>query len=63
MIKMAKHIFICQKCKEYTMQKICPRCNLDSFPPQPAKYSPDDKYAELKRKAKSEDYKEKGLIQ
>jgi H/ACA ribonucleoprotein complex subunit 3 len=59
---MARHILFCKNCKEYTMEESCPICGNKSIPPQPAKYSPDDKYAELKREAKTEDYRNKGFL-
>ena len=59
---MAKHILVCPACKEYTMQEKCQKCGTDSVQVRPAKYSPDDKYAELRRKMKEEEYKERGLL-
>lgn len=48
---MAKILF-CKNCKEYTMQKICPKCGSDTVKPEPAKYSPKDKYGEYRRRYK-----------
>ena len=59
---MAEHIYLCPKCKSYSMENTCPKCTTKTDVPRPAKYSPDDKYADLKRKAKEEIYKEKGYI-
>jgi H/ACA ribonucleoprotein complex subunit 3 len=50
---MAKSILFCSDCKEYTMEQICPRCEKKTIFPKPPKYSPEDKYAEYRRKAKS----------
>ncbi|MFH1424419.1 MAG: RNA-protein complex protein Nop10 [archaeon] len=45
-------LLFCKKCGEYTMQKQCPKCNADTITPEPAKYSPSDKYGEQRRKYK-----------
>ena len=49
---MKKEIRKCIKCKTYTLKDICPKCNSKTITPQPAKYSPDDKYGSLRRKYK-----------
>lgn len=54
---------MCPKCDTFTMKDKCNACGTTSGTVRPPKYSPDDKYAEMKRKAKEEDYKEKGLLQ
>lgn len=59
---MAMHIYFCKDCKRYTMKEVCPVCNGPAHTSRPPKYSPDDKYAEMKRKAKAEEYREKGYI-
>jgi H/ACA ribonucleoprotein complex subunit 3 len=59
---MARHILFCKRCNKYTMNDICSICSEKTETTKPAKYSPDDKYADLKRKAKHEMYEEKGLI-
>ena len=51
---MAKHILICPKCKSYTMKDKCPKCNMETISPKPAKFSPDDKYGDYRRKAKEQ---------
>lgn len=59
---MAKHIFRCSSCGQYTMKEKCPKCQKDTFSPKPPKYSPDDQYGGYRRKAKRQEYEEKGLI-
>ncbi len=53
-------IYRCVECKEYTMEK--EHCGQACVSVEPAKYSPDDKYAELTRKAKEEERTAQGLI-
>ncbi len=49
---MAKHILFCYDCEKYTMKDKCPSCGSTTARPRPPKYSPDDKYAEYRRKYK-----------
>jgi H/ACA ribonucleoprotein complex subunit 3 len=56
-----KHILKCQKCDHYTIFETC-SCGGRAVPPAPPKYSPEDKYAEYRRKAKEEERKDKDLI-
>jgi rRNA maturation protein Nop10 len=44
------------------MSEACPKCKEKSVSPRPPKYSPDDKYAEMKRKAKDGEYKGRNLV-
>ena len=46
-----KHILKCEKCGRYTMKEQC-SCSGKALNPKPAKFSPDDKYAHYRRKAK-----------
>ncbi|MBW2985993.1 RNA-protein complex protein Nop10 [Candidatus Woesearchaeota archaeon] len=46
-----KHILQCTKCNNYTMKEKCD-CGGKAVTIVPAKYSPQDKYAEYRRKAK-----------
>jgi len=46
-----KHILKCPKCGKYTLKEFC--CE-KAITPAPAKYSPEDKYADYRRKAKKE---------
>ena len=52
----------CLNCNLYTMQEICPKCGNPTIRAIPPKYSPNDKYAEYRRKAKEEERKKEGLI-
>lgn len=49
---MKKEIFKCPACRTYTLKVKCPKCNARTLSPKPAKYSPEDKYGELRRKYK-----------
>ena len=57
-----KHLFHCKKCDRYTMKSVCGFCGLKTNNPKPAKYNPEDKYSDYRRKAKKEVLKEKGLL-
>ncbi|MDP2749666.1 MAG: nucleolar RNA-binding Nop10p family protein [Nanoarchaeota archaeon] len=46
-----KHILKCSKCGSYTLKESC-NCGSATTNPKPAKFSPEDKYAHLRRKAK-----------
>ncbi len=59
---MARHIFLCPKCKEYTMEKVCKKCSSETSTVKPPKYSPDYKYDGYRRQIKEEERKSKGLI-
>ena len=56
-----KHIYKCNACNKYTMSEIC-SCGAKTAAAKPLKYSPEDKYAFYRRKAKSEQYSSRGLI-
>ena len=45
-------ILRCTSCSQYTLRPHCPRCSQSAITPKPAKYSPEDKYGEWRRKAK-----------
>lgn len=45
-------IKFCSSCKQYTMQKNCPKCKLPVNQAKPPKYSPEDRYGDYRRKAK-----------
>ena len=57
---MAKHIYKCISCNQYTLSEKC-TCGGKAIFPRPPKFSLDDKYAELIRKVKKEELKKKGL--
>jgi H/ACA ribonucleoprotein complex subunit 3 len=54
---MAEHILKCSKCGKYTMQESC-SCGGKAVNPKPAKYSPEDKMGEYRRKAKEQQEQE-----
>jgi H/ACA ribonucleoprotein complex subunit 3 len=58
---MAKHIHKCNSCSLYTMEEKCPSCNSDTILPKPAKFSLQDKYADLTREVKKKGLQERGL--
>ena len=58
---MAKHIFRCKKCREYTMKEIC-SCSGKAISTRPAKYSPEDKYGKYRRETKRENLKKQGML-
>lgn len=45
------HILKCQSCKSYGLTEVC-TCGSKRVRIEPAKYSPEDKYADYRRKAK-----------
>lgn len=55
------HILKCEKCGKYSMKELC-ACGGRAVSVKPARYSPDDKYAELRRKVKRQALEEKGLL-
>ena len=56
-----KSILKCSNCKKYTMKEIC-SCGGKAITPKPSKFSPEDKYAQYRRKAKADDFKKRELI-
>lgn len=51
---MKTEILRCPICLEYTLDKICPRCNIKPATPKPAKFSIDDPYGRYRRLAKKQ---------
>lgn len=43
----------CKLCQEYTLEEQCLKCNGQTINPNPARFSPDDKYGEYRRKLKN----------
>ncbi|MDG6939113.1 MAG: RNA-protein complex protein Nop10 [Nitrososphaerota archaeon] len=41
----------CAKCLAYTLDESCPRCGGKTSIPHPPKFSPEDKYLELRLKS------------
>jgi len=50
-LRKIKHILKCENCGAYTMKEKC-KCKGKATTVVPAKYSPQDRYAEYRRKAK-----------
>ena len=48
----------CEKCRGYTLK--AEHCGTKTLSTRPPKYSPEDKYAEYRRKAKEEKEQENG---
>ncbi|NQV09383.1 ribosome biogenesis protein [Candidatus Woesearchaeota archaeon] len=48
-----RHILKCTKCGAFTMKDKCD-CGAKAVNPKPAKYNPEDPYADYRRKAKKE---------
>jgi H/ACA ribonucleoprotein complex subunit 3 len=44
----------CSVCLTYTLQPKCPRCQAPSRDPTPPRYSPEDRWGHLRRRAKLE---------
>ncbi len=42
----------CGACRAYTLMGTCPKCGGATFMPIPAKYSPEDRYGEYRRRLK-----------
>lgn len=47
-----KRIRKCGSCAAYTLSEECPKCKGRTFTAHPPKFSPEDKYAGYRRKAK-----------
>jgi H/ACA ribonucleoprotein complex subunit 3 len=56
-----KHILKCQSCGKYTLSETC-TCGGKAIEHKPPKYSPEDKYADYRRQAKEEMWKEQGFL-
>jgi len=56
-----KHINKCPECSTYTMKESC-KCGGKPVTVRPPKYSPDDKYAGYRRKAKRDQLEKEGLL-
>ena len=48
---MATHILRCKECGSYGLNEEC-GCGATRVPPKPPKYSPEDKYAQYRRRYK-----------
>ncbi|OIO63550.1 ribosome biogenesis protein [Candidatus Woesearchaeota archaeon CG1_02_47_18] len=47
-----KHILKCSLCGSYTTAEACPKCGGKALSPRPARFSPEDKYGDYRRRAK-----------
>ena len=56
-----RHILKCAKCGKFTMNELC-SCGAAAATVRPPKYSPQDKYADYRRKAKEAESRGKGLL-
>jgi len=56
-----KTIMYCMACKKHTMSDACD-CTLKTMPVAPARYSPQAKYADYRRKAKEAERKAQGVL-
>lgn len=55
------HILKCTKCNKYTLSETC-ECGGKAIENKPPKYSPEDKYADYRRKFKEKTWKKQGLL-
>lgn len=44
----------CAQCSGYTLRAACPKCGAATVMAMPAKYSPEDRYGEYRRRLKKE---------
>lgn len=51
---MKTHLRKCPACRRYTLAATCPQCKGATLMPIPAKYSPEDRYGEYRRRLKKE---------
>ena len=49
---------LCKECGEYTLQEVCPECNVKTGVIFPARYSPQDKYGKYRRILKRQQMEE-----
>jgi H/ACA ribonucleoprotein complex subunit 3 len=56
-----RHILKCEECGTYTMKETC-RCGGKAATIKPPKYSPEDKYASYRRKAKKAMLEKEGVL-
>lgn len=53
--KVMTNLFYCKKCKIYTLQKKCKKCERKTVVKHPPRYSPQDHYGVYRRKLKKMD--------
>lgn len=56
-----RHILKCKKCSKYLFSDKC-ECGGEAIENKPPKYSPEDKYADYRRRVKEEQWKKDGLL-
>ena len=56
-----KHIFKCGNCNKYTMKEIC-SCGSKTLLSRTLKYSPGNNLSAYRRKAKIQEYIDRGLL-
>lgn len=44
----------CPACATFTLEPACPKCKAKTRDPTPARYSPEDRWGHLRRRAKLE---------
>ncbi|MCL2031877.1 MAG: RNA-protein complex protein Nop10 [Methanomassiliicoccaceae archaeon] len=57
---MSSSLRKCASCGKYSLESECPSCGSPAGNPAPAKFSPDDRYGDYRRKAIIEEYGENG---
>jgi rRNA maturation protein Nop10 len=53
-MSMAKSLYYCEECKEYTLKQEC--CGNKTISRAPPKYSPDDRYASYRKDIKKKEW-------
>jgi H/ACA ribonucleoprotein complex subunit 3 len=46
---------ICRSCHTYSMRPACPKCGAATQSPHPARFSPQDRYGEYRRRLYAEE--------
>ncbi|MEA1906818.1 MAG: RNA-protein complex protein Nop10 [Euryarchaeota archaeon] len=50
---MKSKILRCTQCNRYTLEETCPVCDSATVNPRPARFSPEDRYGEYRRRMKA----------
>jgi len=45
---------VCPECREYTLRDVCKKCEVNSVSVEPARFSPEDRYGEYRRRLKKD---------
>ena len=56
-----RHLYKCHGCGKYTMKETC-TCGSGTIVAKHVKYTPADRLAPYRRKAKADEYRERGFI-